>query len=44
MSLKVELTIKEIYEHLCPECKKRIRMLIKEKITDELVDKMLEKE
>jgi len=39
--LQVSLTVKEIYERLCPKCKKRLRELIKEKITDDMVNQVL---
>jgi len=44
MSVKVELSLKEIYEKVCPKCKKKIRELIKEKITDDMVNQVLGKE
>ena len=39
--LSINLTVKEIYERLCPKCKKRLRELIKEKITDKMVNQVL---
>jgi len=39
--LQVSLTVKEIYDRLCPKCKKRLRELIKEKITDDMVNQVL---
>jgi len=39
--LQVSLTVKEIYERLCPKCKKRLRELIREKITDDMVNQVL---
>ena len=39
--LKINLSVKEIYERLCPKCKKRLRELIKEKITDNMVNQIL---
>ena|GEM_PF-1908857 len=39
--LSISLTVKEIYERLCPKCKKRLRELIKEKITDNMVNQVL---
>jgi len=44
VSVKVELSLKEIYEKVCPKCKKKIRELIKEKITDDMVNQVLGKE
>jgi len=39
--LSINLTLKEIYDRLCPKCKKRLRELIKEKITDNMVNQVL---
>jgi len=39
--LQISLTVKEIYDRLCPKCKKRLRELIKEKITDDMVNQVL---
>jgi len=39
--IQVQLRLKEIYEALCPKCKKKIRKLIKEKITDDMVNRVL---
>jgi len=44
MSVKVQLSLKEIYSRVCPKCKRKIRALIKEKITDEMVDQVLGEE
>lgn len=38
---KVELSIKEIYAGLCPKCKKVVRELIKNKLSDQVVDRMV---
>jgi uncharacterized protein with PIN domain len=40
---QISLSIKEIYERLCPECKKKLRELIKEKITEQMVNEIVEK-
>lgn len=40
--VKVQVSLKEIYNRVCPKCKKRIRELIKEKITVQMVDQVLE--
>jgi len=40
--LRINVSLKEVYEKLCPKCKEKIRQLIKEKITDELVSRTLE--
>jgi uncharacterized protein with PIN domain len=34
---QISISVKEIYDKLCPECKAKIRELIKEKITDKMV-------
>ena len=39
--LNVQLTVKEIYERLCPKCKKAVRELIKEKITEQMIESVL---
>ena len=39
--MSVQLAIPEIYEQLCPKCKKKLRRLIKDKITDQMVSKVL---
>ena len=36
-----ELSIKEIYNAVCKNCKKKIRALIKEKVTDQMVDQVI---
>ena len=40
--LSIQLNVKEIYDRLCPKCKKKLKQLIKEKITDQLVEGVLE--
>ena len=40
-AMQVQLAIPEIYAQLCPKCKKTLRKLIKEKISDEMVNQML---
>jgi len=42
--VKVQVSLKDIYKRVCPKCKKKIRELIKEKITDRMVDQVLEGE
>ena len=39
--LTINLTLKEIDEVLCPKCKKKLRELIKEKLPDELIDRLV---
>ena len=38
---RVELNVKEIYVKLCPKCKGVIRKLIKDKLSDQVVNKMV---
>ena len=40
-AMRVQLAIPEIYAQLCPSCKKKLRKLIKDKISDEMVNQML---
>ena len=40
-AMSVQLAIPEIYAQLCPKCKKQLRKLVKEKISDEMVNQML---
>ena len=35
--INVQLSVKEIYDKVCPKCKKKIEALIREHISDELV-------
>jgi len=37
MSYNVQVSIKEIYQVLCPKCKKRLIRLIKDKIDEKLI-------
>jgi uncharacterized protein with PIN domain len=39
--VNISLSIKEIDSKLCPECKKALRELIKEKLTDVMVEKVI---
>jgi protein-disulfide isomerase len=39
---QISLNVKEIYDILCPQCKKKFRELIKEKITDSMVESVLQ--
>ena len=39
--MSVQLAIPEIYQELCPKCQKKLRRLIKDKISDEMVNQML---
>lgn len=40
-NINVQLSIKEIYEAVCPECQLKIKELIKSKITDQTVTKII---
>jgi uncharacterized protein YlaI len=40
--VQVQLSLKEIYDILCPQCKKRLKEKVKEKIADNLVTGMLQ--
>ena len=39
--IQVQYNIKEIYAVLCPKCQSKLRELIKEKVTDELVNEVI---
>ena len=39
--IQVQLSVKEIYDVMCPECQKKIRELIKEKVTDQMVKSVI---
>ena len=41
MSLQVNLSLNEIYHKLCPECQKKLRELVKDKLADQLIDEQL---
>jgi hypothetical protein len=38
---QISLSVKEIYDRLCPKCKRALKDLIKEKLTDQMVEQML---
>jgi hypothetical protein len=38
---QISLSVKEIYDRLCPKCKRALKDLIKEKLTDQMVERML---
>jgi len=42
--VKVQVSLKEIYKLVCPKCRRKIRNLIREKITDQMVNQVLEVE
>lgn len=39
--LQVQLSIKEINDALCPECKAKLRELIKSKISEQMIDSVV---
>jgi len=39
--IQVSLDVREIYVRLCPKCRRVVKDLIKEKMTDQLVDQMI---
>jgi len=39
--IQVQLNVKEIYELACPECKKKIKKLIKDKISEQMIDQVI---
>jgi hypothetical protein len=39
--ISVQLSIKEIYDAACPKCKEKIRALVKAKLTDDMVNKVI---
>ena len=40
--MQVNLSLKEIYARLCPECQAKLRDMLKEKIADQTVKDALE--
>jgi len=41
-NVEVQVSLREIYRAVCPKCKKKIRELIREKITEDMVNRVLE--
>lgn len=39
--MNIQLSIPEIYKLCCPKCKKQLKRLIREKISDEMVSKVV---
>lgn len=39
--LNINLSIREIYDKVCPACKEKIRVLIREKVTDAMLDQVI---
>ena len=42
MSPQVNLSLKEIYQKLCPECQEKVRDMVKDKLTDQAIKEELE--
>jgi len=42
MSVQLTVDLKELYQKLCPECKKKVLELIKMRPTEEIIKKALE--
>ncbi len=41
MSDKVQIEMWEIYRLMCPECREKMRGLVKEKMADQMLDRTL---
>jgi hypothetical protein len=39
--LAVQLSIQEVYDCVCPECQKQIKALVRDKISDQMVDQVI---
>jgi len=39
--VSVQVSLKEIYVRLCKKCQKKVRELVKEKLTDQLVEQSI---
>lgn len=39
--LAVQLSIQEVYDCTCPMCQKRIKDLVRDKISDQMVDQVI---
>jgi hypothetical protein len=37
----VSLNLAEVYAHLCPKCQSKMRSLIKDKVSDQMVDQII---
>ena len=40
-NIQVQVSLKEIYANVCPKCKNKLRMLVKDKLTDEMVNEVI---
>lgn len=43
MPIQVSLSLKEIYQAVCPECQEKLKQMVKDKMADDLVKQVLEK-
>jgi hypothetical protein len=41
MSITVNIDLKEIYRILCPKCKKQVKALVQQKISEKLVEQVI---
>jgi len=41
MSRPISFTLREVYEYLCKKCRNKIRELVKERITDQLIEQAI---
>jgi hypothetical protein len=39
--INVQLSVKEIYDVVCPKCKEKIRELIRTKVTDQMINQVI---
>ena len=39
--IQVQLSVREIHAVLCKRCRKKLRDLVKEKVTDQMVDQII---
>ena len=39
--IQVNLTVREIYTELCEECREKLRRIVKDKISEQLVDQVV---
>jgi len=42
--IQVQLSVKEIYEKICPKCRKALKELIKDKISEQMVSQVIGEE
>lgn len=39
--INVQLSVKDIYERMCPKCREKIKALIRDKISDQMVNQVI---